>query len=63
MCAQFHWNPETYLEEIRAEVPRYDELQRAAVDAIPFAPDRVLELGMAPARPPGSCSRPTRTPG
>ncbi len=46
MCAQFHWNPETYLEEIRAEVPRYDELQRAAVDAIPFAPDRVLELGM-----------------
>jgi tRNA (cmo5U34)-methyltransferase len=46
VCAQFHWNPETYLEEIRAEVPRYDELQRAAVDAIPFAPDRVLELGM-----------------
>jgi len=46
VCAQFHWNPETYLEEIRAEVPRYDELQRAAVEAIPFAPDRVLELGM-----------------
>jgi len=44
--AQFHWDPETYLEEIRAEVPRYDELQRAAVDAIPFPPDRVLELGM-----------------
>ena len=46
MCAQFHWNPETYLEEIRAEIPRFDELQRAAIDAIPFAPDRVLELGM-----------------
>jgi tRNA (cmo5U34)-methyltransferase len=46
MSAQFHWNPETYLEEIRAEVPRYDELQRATVDAIPFPPDRVLELGM-----------------
>jgi len=46
MCAQFHWNPETYLAEIREEVPRYDELQRAAIDAIPFAPDRVLELGM-----------------
>jgi tRNA (cmo5U34)-methyltransferase len=44
--AQFHWNPETYLEEIRAEVPRYDELQKATVEAIPFAPDRVLELGM-----------------
>ena len=27
-------------------MPRYDELQRAAIDAIPFAPDRVLELGM-----------------
>jgi tRNA (cmo5U34)-methyltransferase len=46
LSAQFHWNPETYLDEIRAEVPRYDELQRAAVDAIPFPPDRVLELGM-----------------
>ena len=46
MCAQFHWNPETYLEEIRGEVPRYDELQQAAIEAIPFAPDRVLELGI-----------------
>src|SRR5215510_10842581 len=46
MSGQFHWNPETYLAEIRAEVPRYDELQKAAVDAIPSAPDRVLELGM-----------------
>ena len=46
MSAQLHWNPETYLEEIQAEVPRYDELQRATVDAIPLAPDRVLELGM-----------------
>jgi tRNA (cmo5U34)-methyltransferase len=46
LTAQSHWNPETYLDEIRAEVPRYDELQRAAVQAIPFAPDRVLELGM-----------------
>ncbi len=46
MNAQFHWKPETYLERIRAEVPRYDELQREAVAAIPFPPDRVLELGM-----------------
>ena len=44
--SQFHWNPETYLDLIRAEVPRFDELQRAAVDAVPFAPDRVLELGI-----------------
>jgi len=46
VSAQFHWNPETYLEEIRAEIPRFDELQRAAVDAIPSPPERVLELGM-----------------
>jgi tRNA (cmo5U34)-methyltransferase len=44
--AQFHMNPETYLDEIRADVPRYDELQTATVDAIPFAPIRVLELGV-----------------
>lgn len=46
MSGQFHSNPSTYLERIRAEVPRYDELQRAAVEAIPFPPERVLELGM-----------------
>jgi tRNA (cmo5U34)-methyltransferase len=44
--AQFHWKPDTYLDLIRAEVPRYDELQDAAIAAIPFAPERVLELGM-----------------
>ena len=43
---QFHWKPETYLEQIRAEVPRYDELQEQAIAAIPFVPERVLELGM-----------------
>ena len=36
----------TYLDEIRADVPRFDELQGRAVDAIPFAPARVLELGI-----------------
>jgi trans-aconitate methyltransferase len=46
VCAQFHWNPETYLEEIRAEVPRYDELQEHSIEAIPFPPARVLELGI-----------------
>jgi tRNA (cmo5U34)-methyltransferase len=44
--AQFHWRPESYLDLIREEVPRYDELQEAAIAAIPFAPERVLELGM-----------------
>jgi tRNA (cmo5U34)-methyltransferase len=44
--AQFHWKPDTYPELIRSEVPRYDELQEQAIAAIPFAPERVLELGM-----------------
>ncbi len=43
---QFDWTPEVYLERIRAEIPGYDELQEQAVTAIPFAPGRVLELGM-----------------
>lgn len=42
----FDWKPESYLERIRAEVPGYDELQRQAIAAIPFPPERVLELGM-----------------
>jgi tRNA (cmo5U34)-methyltransferase len=46
VTAQFHMDPETYLDEIRADIPRYDELQAATVDAIPFAPGRVLELGV-----------------
>jgi tRNA (cmo5U34)-methyltransferase len=45
VSAQFHLDPATYLEAIRAEVPGYDDLQSAAVDAIPFAPERVLDLG------------------
>ncbi|MGV1048999.1 MAG: class I SAM-dependent methyltransferase [Solirubrobacterales bacterium] len=43
---QFDWKPDRYPELIRGEVPRYDELQEAAIAAIPFAPERVLELGM-----------------
>ena len=46
MSAQFHSKPETYLEEIRSEVPRYDELQEETVKAIPFPPQTVLELGI-----------------
>ncbi len=49
MCAHFHENPDHYLEQIRAEVPRFDELQDAAVGAIPFAPARILELGFGTA--------------
>ena len=43
---QFDWTPEVYLERIRAEIPGYDELQEQSVAAIPFPPERVLELGM-----------------
>jgi tRNA (cmo5U34)-methyltransferase len=43
---QTDWKPENYLEFVRATMPRYDELQDAAVAAVPFAPERVLELGM-----------------
>src|SRR3954454_4256733 len=43
---QFYWKPDTYSELIRSEVPRYDELQEQAIAAIPFPPERVLELGM-----------------
>lgn len=43
---QFDWTPDEYLERIRAEIPRYDELQDEAIAAIPFPPARVLELGM-----------------
>ncbi len=43
---QFDWTPEIYLERIRAELAGYDQLQAEAVAAIPFAPQRVLELGM-----------------
>jgi tRNA (cmo5U34)-methyltransferase len=39
-------NPETYLDEIRAEMPRYDELQDETIEAIPFTPRQVLELGV-----------------
>jgi tRNA (cmo5U34)-methyltransferase len=42
----FHSDPETYLERSRAAIPRFDELQDAAIDAVPGRPERILELGM-----------------
>jgi tRNA (cmo5U34)-methyltransferase len=44
--AQFHFAPDTYQEMIRADVPRFDELQGVTVEAVPFPPTRVLELGV-----------------
>ena len=36
----------TYLASVRSQVPYYDALQAAAVEAIPFEPESVLELGI-----------------
>ena len=44
---QFHLDPATYLERIRAEVPAYDELQDAVAEATAgIHAERVLELGV-----------------
>ncbi|HEY8216320.1 MAG TPA: class I SAM-dependent methyltransferase [Acidimicrobiia bacterium] len=44
--AQFHFDPDTYLDVIRAELPAYDELERAVGDATAGARvRRVLDLG------------------
>jgi len=43
---EFHWDPDTYLDWVRGEVHRYDELQEATIAAIPGTPERVLELGI-----------------
>jgi tRNA (cmo5U34)-methyltransferase len=42
-------DPDSYLEKILDEVPRYEDLQIAALDAIPFEPAVVLELGFGTA--------------
>lgn len=42
---QFHFRPETYEAEIRAEVPAYDRLQRELLAASGFSAGRILELG------------------
>ena len=44
--AQFHWDPATYRELMRTEVPAYDELQDAVAGATRGVPARrVLDLG------------------
>ena len=49
MAAQLEFDAADYAERIRAEIPRYDDLQEAAIAAIPFPPERVLELGFGTA--------------
>lgn len=42
---QFHFNPETYTEMIREDIPSYDAFQNAVVTATGEGARRVLELG------------------
>lgn len=42
---QFHFDPATYEDEIRADIPGYDELQHALVEASGAGARRILELG------------------
>lgn len=46
MSTEPKWDPGNYLEMIRKEVPGFDRLQAAAVEAVPFPPDLVLDLGI-----------------
>lgn len=46
MSPEPKWDPENYLEMIRSEVPGFDRLQEAAVEAVPFPPELVLDLGI-----------------
>lgn len=42
---QFHFDPETYEAEIRADVPSYDRLQRELLEVSGAGARRILELG------------------
>jgi tRNA (cmo5U34)-methyltransferase len=44
--AQFHWDPDTYLELMREEVPDYEQLQEQAAATTGTGATRVLELGI-----------------
>jgi tRNA threonylcarbamoyl adenosine modification protein (Sua5/YciO/YrdC/YwlC family) len=45
LVRQFHFEPATYLEMMRSEVPAFDRLQDAVADASGTGARRVLELG------------------
>jgi tRNA (cmo5U34)-methyltransferase len=46
MGSQFHFTPDSYLNDIRADVERFDELQDAVADATrDLEARRILELG------------------
>jgi len=44
--ADFVWDPDTYLQEMLAEIPGFEELEAAVAEAtVALAPGTVLELG------------------
>jgi len=43
--AQFHWDPDTYLDLVHAEVPEYERLQQETAAATGAQGNRLLELG------------------
>jgi tRNA (cmo5U34)-methyltransferase len=43
--AQFHWDPDSYLELMRAQVPDYERLQDETANATGQGAARILELG------------------
>jgi tRNA (cmo5U34)-methyltransferase len=43
--AQFHWDPDTYLGLVHAEVPEYERLQQETAAATGTRGSRLLELG------------------
>src|SRR5262252_10519551 len=46
VVSEWEWNPDTYLAEMAAEIPGYEELQDAVVAAtVDVRASRVLELG------------------
>ena len=58
---QFHFDPATYLETIREEVPAYDELQDTVAQATAgIHAERVLELGVGTGQRPVECSTSTQ---
>jgi tRNA (cmo5U34)-methyltransferase len=43
--SDFHWDPDTYLAQMREEVPHYERLQEQAAAATGTGASRLLELG------------------
>ncbi|HWE32183.1 MAG TPA: Sua5/YciO/YrdC/YwlC family protein [Solirubrobacteraceae bacterium] len=42
---QYHFNPETYADMIREDIPQYDEFQRVVVEATGEGASSILDLG------------------